>query len=123
MREFLTLFKYELKMQMPLFKRRGKDLLSNILVVSIIAFVVYVAVLLSSRILANYISVEIDKVYEPIQRAREIMNLFYIVLMVLMSVLSLERARRIFTDDKNKMVFLRLPVSRKNVFLTKFFVS
>ncbi|MBO5927715.1 MAG: hypothetical protein J6Q32_02560 [Clostridia bacterium] len=122
MSEFLTLFKYELKMQMPFFKRRGKDLLSNILVASVIAFVVYVAVLLLSRILANYISVEIDKVYEPIQRAREIMNLFYIVLMVLMSILSLERARKIFTDDKNKMVFLRLPVSRKNVFLTKFFV-
>ncbi len=122
MNEFLTLFKYELKMQMPFFKRRGKDAIGNLLMLLLTAFIVYVAVVFLSKIMQNYISVEIDKVYSPIERASEMLNVLYIALMGVMIILTLERTRKVFTDDKNKMVFLRLPVSRKNVFLSKFVV-
>lgn len=122
MKEFSTLFKYELKMQMPFFNRKGKEIISNLLALTVIALVVCVTILLLSKILNNYLSVEIDKVYQPIERAKEMLNLLYVALMVMMTILSLERARRIFTDDKDKMIFLRLPVNTRNVFIVKFLV-
>ncbi|MBO5067848.1 MAG: hypothetical protein J6C62_05555 [Clostridia bacterium] len=123
MKEFWTLFKYEFKMQMPLFGKKKKfDLLGSLFIFLIIAFLVCAIVVFLSQILQNYVLVEIDKTYEPIERAKEMLSLFYLVLLFLMTILILERTRKIFADDKNKQVFLRLPLSKRNVFLSKFAV-
>ncbi|MBO7149956.1 MAG: hypothetical protein J6V71_03575 [Clostridia bacterium] len=123
MKEFWTLFKYEFKMQMPFFgKKRKFDLLGGIFILLIVAFLVYAAVVFLSQILQNYVLVEINKTYEPIERAKEMLSLLYLVVLFLMTILILERTRKIFADDKNKQVFLRLPLSKRNVFLSKFAV-
>lgn len=123
MKEFWTLFKYEFKMQTPFFRKKGKsDLFGGAFILLIVAFLVYVAVVFLSKILQNYLLVEINKTYDPIERAKEMLSLLYLLVFFLMTILILERTRKIFADDKNKQVFLRLPLSRRNVFLSKFAV-
>ena len=123
MKEFLTLFKYEFKMQTPFFRKKGKlDVLGGIFVTLIMALLVYVGVYFLSRVLRNYLLVEINKVYEPMQRAKEILSLLYLLVIALMTILTLERTRKVFADDKNKLAFLRLPLKKRNVFLSKFVV-
>lgn len=122
MKEFLTLFKYELKMQMPFFKRRGKDVFSNVLMLLIVAFMAYAGVMFVSNLLKNYVLVEIDKVYSPLNRVSEMLNVLYVVILAIVTITFLESTRKAFTDDKNKMIFLRLPLKTRNIFLSKFCV-
>ena len=110
-------------MQTPFFRKKGKlDVLGGIFVTLIMALLVYVGVYFLSRVLRNYLLVEINKVYEPVQRAKEILSLLYLVVIALMTILTLERTRKVFADDKNRLAFLRLPLKKRNVFLSKFAV-
>lgn len=120
MREFWVLFKYEFKMQTPFFRKGGKkDWLGFVLGLLTIAFLVYVCVTFFEKILNNYVLVEINKVYEPIQRMTEMLNLVYVLGFIVITLIFLEHARKIFADDKNKVAFLRLPVNQRNIFLSK----
>ncbi len=123
MREFLTLFKYEFKMQTPFFRKKGKlDILGALYVLLIMAVIVVAGVFFLSKVLSNYLLVEIDKVYEPIERAKEILTLLYFAVVIFITFLTLERTRKVFADDVNKLIFLRLPLKKRNVFLSKFAV-
>lgn len=123
MKEFWTLFKYEFKLQTPFFRKKQKsDILGGAFILLIVAFLVYFAVVFVSKILQNYLLVQIDKTYAPIQRAKEMLTLLYLLVLAVMTIVVLERTRKVFADDKNKQVFLRLPLSKRNVFLSKFAV-
>ncbi len=123
MKEFWTLFKYEFKMQTPFFRKKGKlDISGGVFSFLIVAFLVYVAVVFIKKVLQNYIVVEIDKIYQPVERAKELLTVLYLLVLLAMTVVILERTRKVFADDKNKQVFLRLPLRKRNVFLSKFAV-
>ncbi len=123
MREFWILFKYELKMQLPFSKKKGKfDIIGTLMTLLIVAFMIFVAIIFLSKILENYLLVELNKTYAPIERASEILNIIYIFILAILTVLFLEHTRKVFADDKNKVAFLRLPISQRNIFLSKFSV-
>ena len=64
MKEFWTLFKYEFKMQTPfLRKKRRTDILGSAFILFIVALLVYVAVVFLSKIMQNYLLLEISKIY------------------------------------------------------------
>lgn len=123
MREFLTLFKYELKMQTPFLRKNSKvDVLGDAFMFLIGACLIFAAGFFISNIMRNYLLVEMYKVYDPIQRAKEILSLLYLVVLGIMTIFTLERTRKVFMDDNDRLVFLRLPLRRRNVFLSKFVV-
>ncbi len=123
MKEFWMLFKYEFKMKTPFFGKKSKvDILGWAFILFIVAILVYAAVVFLSKIIQNYLSVEINKVYQPIERAKEIISVLYLLVLTAMTLIVLERTRKVFADDKNKQIFLRLPLSKRNVFLSKFAV-
>ena len=123
MREFWTLFKYEFKLQIPFLKKREKaDFLGGMFTLLIVAILIYVSVVFLGKIFQNYLLVQINKTANPIERAKEMLSILYLLVFGVMTILTLERTRRIFADDKNKQVFLRLPLSKRNVFLSKFAV-
>ncbi len=123
MKEFWPLFKYEFKLHTS-FIRKGdkKDWLGFMLGILTIVFIVGVCVKFLAKILGNYLIVELNKVYEPLVRAVEILNLLYIIVFIVMTFIFLERARKIFADKKNKVAFMRLPISQRNIFLSKFLI-
>ena len=79
MSDFLTLFKYEFKLQFP-FKRKGQkfDFVGSLTSLLISAVIIAVVILLISTIANNYVLVEIDKIPNPTARALELMNVFYL---------------------------------------------
>ena len=123
MREFWTLFKYEFKTQTPFLRKKGKsDFLGGAFILLIVAVLVVAAVIFLSQVVKNYLLVEINKVAEPVERAKEILSVLYFIVLAFMTILMLERTRKVFLNDKNNQVFLRLPIKRSNVFLSKFAV-
>ena len=123
MKEFWTLFKYEFKLQTPFLRKKSKsDILGGVFTLFIVAFLVFVAVIFLRKILQNYLLVEINKTYQPVERAKEMLSLLYLLVLAVMTIVILERTRKVFADNKNKQVFLRLPLSKRNVFLSKFAV-
>ena len=123
MREFWTLFKYQFKSQTPLLtKGAKKDWLGLCLGFLTVAFLVFVGVIYLEKILRNYFAVEIYKVYAPIDRATEMLSFLYVLVLMVLTFIFLEHTRKVFVDNKDKDVFMRLPVSQRNIFLSKFCV-
>ena len=75
MSDFLTLFKYEFKLQFP-FKRKGQkiDLVGSLSSLLISALIIAVVILLVSTIANNYVLVEINKIPDPTARTLELMK-------------------------------------------------
>lgn len=122
-KEFLMLFKYELKMQTPFLRKKSKgDILGNAFILLIGACLIVGAFFLLSQIMRNYLNVEINKIAEPLERAKEILVLLYLIVLAIVTIFTLERTRKVFTDDNDRLIFLRLPLRRRNVFLSKFVV-
>ena len=120
MKEFLMLFRYELKSQLSFQRKKGKtDVVGNILSALISLALIVVSVVLVSTIAKNYVAIKINKVADTYARAREVLNVLYVAIILLMSVLCLERMRKTLTDAKDKMVFLRLPLKQETIFLSK----
>ena len=84
MSDFLTLFKYEFKLQFP-FKRKGQkfDFVGSLTSLLISAVIIAVVILLISTIANNYVLVEIDKIPDPTARALELMNVFYLAIIMI----------------------------------------
>ena len=120
MRDFLTLFKYEFKLQFP---HKGKnqkfDLVGNLTSLLISALIIFVFIYLISTIATNYVLVEIDKIENPVGRTFELMNAFYLGILSVMGLLGVERMRKSLTEKKDKEIFLRLPVKPQTIFLSK----
>lgn len=120
MRDFLTLFKYEFKLQFPFKgKKEKRDFVGGLMSFLITALIVVVFVYLVSTIANNYVLVEINKVSDPIGRALELMNVFYLAIIVVMSITGVEQMRKSLTERKNREIFLRLPVNPQTIFLSK----
>lgn len=120
MREFWILFKHELKMQFPLRSQKGKfDFIGSLLSLLATVLVAAVFVLLVSTIAENYVAVEIDKVSAPLARGKELLNLFFTIIILAMSVLCMEKMRSTLTQKKDKELFLRLPVKPQTIFMSK----
>ncbi len=120
MKEFLVLFKYELKMQFPIKRQKGKpDIIGSILSLLTTVLVAAVFVLLVSTIAENYVVIEANKVSAPIERGMELLNLFYAIIILATAFLCMEKMRSTLTQKKDKELFLRLPVKPQTIFMSK----
>ncbi|MBO5457792.1 MAG: hypothetical protein J6A24_02415 [Clostridia bacterium] len=120
MREFWILFKHEFKMQFPLRPQKGRfDFIGSLLSLLTTVLVAAVFVLLVSTIAENYVAVEIDKVAAPLERGKELLNLFYTIIILAMSVICMEKMRSTLTQKNDKELFLRLPVKQQTIFMSK----
>ncbi len=120
MREFFVLFRHEFKLQFPLKPQKGKfDLIGSLLSLLTTVLVVVVFVLLVSTVVENYVAVEINKVSAPLERAKELLNLFYAIIILAMSFICMEKMRSTLTQKKDKALFLRLPVKPQTIFMSK----
>ena len=120
MREFLILFKHEFKMQFPFRSQKGRfDLIGSFLSLLTTFLVVAVFVMLVSTIAQNYVVVEINKVPAPLERGKELLNLFYTVIVLAIAGVCMEKMRSTLTEKKDKELFLRLPVKPQTLFMSK----
>lgn len=117
---FRVLFKYEFKKQFPIsFKKEKKDIVGSVLSFLVTAGIIGMFIYFLSIISKNYIAIKIDKVYDPTSRAYELLNVFYVAILLLMFVLSLENMRKTLVDKTDKQVLLKLPVKEQTLFLSK----
>ena len=120
MREFLILFKHEFKMQFPFRAHKGRfDLIGSLLSLLTTVLVGAVFVILVSTIVENYVLVEMYKVYAPLERAKELLNLFYTAIIIATAFVCMEKMRNTLTQKKDKELFLRLPVKQRTIFMSK----
>ncbi|MBQ8844687.1 MAG: hypothetical protein IJ008_01565 [Clostridia bacterium] len=123
MSEFLTLFKYELKKQFPAFFKRDKKHLAGFLFSSIFTLVIIgLCVFLMSIITKNYVLVKVDKVLDSSTRAYELLNLYYVFILIAMIFICLEKMRKSFVDKTDRKIFLRLPIKQQTLFIAKLIV-
>ena len=120
MKEFLILFKHEMKLQFPLKRQKGKiDILGSALSFLTTLLVAVVFVLLVSTVVRNYVRVEIHRVPAPLERGRELLNFFYAVILLATSFVCMEKMRSTLTQKKDRELFLRLPVKPQTLFMSK----
>lgn len=120
MREFLILFKHEIKMQFPMKRQKGKiDIVGSLLSLLTTLLVAVVFIWLVSSVVKNYILVEIHRVPAPLERARELLNFFYAVILLATSIVCMEKTRGVLTQKKDRALFLRLPVKPQTLFMSK----
>ena len=120
MDKFLILFRHELKSQLPLPKKgRRYDLFGFLLVALLIGFISFVFIKLLSAVVSSYVLVKVDKIADPMLRAKELLNACYIFVLAALVMAGLESMRRSLTDHKHKELYLRMPVSSKAIFLSK----
>ena len=121
MNKFLTLFKHELKSQLPLLPRKGRryDLFGVLLMFLVVIIISAVFVVMLSAIVSSYVLVKVDKVTDPVLRSKELLNVSYIAVLLALVMAGLENMRRSLSDRKEKELYLRLPVTGETIFLAK----
>ena len=140
MRNFRTLFKYERRMLFP--GAHGKrfdffgaltSLIFTLAIAGIFGWLVY-------SIADGYLDVKADRVIDPIAgyiklegaggkviqvrdsmaRAYELLNAVYVIIIVALGIMCLEKMRSTLTRTADTPVFLRLPVKNGTIFRAKF---
>ena len=107
-------------MQFPFKPQKGRiDLIGSFLSLLTTVLVAVVFVMLVSTVVDNYVIVEINKVAAPLERGKELLNLFYTVIILAMSFTCMEKMRKTLTEKKDKELFLRLPVKPQTLFMSK----
>lgn len=120
MKNFLTLFRFEVKELLAINRGKRKfDFLGTLVSLAISFLILFVLGIFAYAILESYIEVRFDKVYDTLGRTHEFLNLIYTILIVALAFLSLLRMRRVLSDFPGKELFLRLPVKSSTVFLAK----
>ncbi len=120
MHNFLTLCKYELRKQFPKGGKDSKtDVVGIVLSLVITLFVAAIFILLLSTIATNYVAIKINKVQDPIGRASELLNVFYLGTVLAMTFMSAEKIRKTLSQEEDKRIFLRLPIKPETMFLSK----
>ena len=120
MKEFLILFKHDMRMQFPLKRQKGRlDILGSALSLLTTLLVAVIFVWLVSTGVQNYVLVEIHRVPAPIERGKELLNFFYAVILLAISFACMEKMRSVLTQKKDKELFLRLPVKPQTLFMSK----
>ncbi len=117
---FWTLCKYEFKKTLPS-RRRGKrrDYIGYAISLLITLAIAGAFVFLLNTIGESYVEVKINKVRDPLARSAEFLNLLYTAIIIALSIMCLERMRKILSKSKEKEIFLRLPVKPETIFLSK----
>lgn len=121
MNSFLILFKHELKMQFPLKPQKGKriDILGTLLSLLMVFLVCAAFVVLLSTVVENYALVKVNKISDPIMRTKEMLSVCYLGLIAALTLLCLENMRRTLTEQRYKVLFLRMPVKHETIFFAK----
>ncbi len=122
MREFMILFKHELKMLFPSIvvgKKKKYDIFGFVLSLLITLFIASVFIMLVARIAKGYVDVRVDKIIDPSKRAVELLNVLYLFVIVLMVIGCTRKMSGVLAERKNKEIYLRLPVKHQNLFLSK----
>lgn len=84
--------------------------------------VVGVVILLMNVITDRYLLVQVGKVVDKESRALELLNLFYCISICFLVFVCVEKMRKTFTDKTDREIFLKLPISTYELFLSKFLV-
>lgn len=121
---FLTLCEYELK---KIFgfegsKRKKRDFISSFLNVVITVGIAVAFIFFLSIIADNYAEVKINKVSDPLSRAAEFMNFTNTAIIIVLAFVSLERMRKVFAKSAESQIFLRLPVTPTELFMSKMLI-
>lgn len=121
---FLTLCEYELRKAVGLSgsKNKKKDFIGSFISIVITVGIAVAFVFFLSIIANNYAEVKINKVSDPLSRAAEFMNFTYTAIIIVLTLVSLERMRKVFTKSRESEVFLRLPISPTTLFMSKMIV-
>lgn len=122
MREFWVLFKHELKMLFPIFgynRKRKHDIFGTILSLLLTLFVAVVFVLLLVNVASGYLTTKVDKVLNPKERAVELLNILYLIIMIFMVAICLRKMYQTLTAKVNREIYLRLPVKKQTILLSK----
>lgn len=120
MNEFLILFKHELKTQFPFASQKRKgDVVGTILSLLITLLILTTFFGLVYTIADTYVTVKVDKVSAPIERASELLNVCYFVIIFATSFACVEKMRSTFSQQKDKHLFLRLPIKQQTLFMSK----
>ena len=121
MDNFKILFKHELKMRFPLKPQKGKkiDILGTLLSLLMITLIAVVFVKLLSTVASNYTLVRVNKVYDPLMRTKELLNVCYMAVITALVIAGLENMRKTLTDTKYKSILLRMPVKHQTIFASK----
>lgn len=124
MNSFSVLFKQECKEYFPFFrKNEKKDIVGNGLSFAIILILAVGIIFLFLSVVSTYITVELNRVEAPYERASELLNAMYVIISILLVVFGLEKIRKVVNDQKDKAILLRLPIKSSTIFLVKFIIS
>ena len=117
---FWTLFKYEFKKTLPTRRRGKKSDITGTLISFFITLAIAVAFFFFLNVIAqSYVEVKINKISNPLARSAEFLNLLYSAAIAALSIMCLERIRKIISKDEEKLIFLRLPIKPEKIFLSK----
>lgn len=122
MREFLILFKHEIKMLFPVLsvtKKKKRDFFGALLSILVTLLLVATVIVLLSRIAKGYVSVKVNKVLNPYKRATELINIVYCFIIVVMVFACVRKIGETLASKKNKEIYLRLPIKQQTLFLSK----
>ena len=104
MREFLILFKHDLKMLFPILnlKRKRFDVFGILCTLLLTALLSVIVVSLVSKIATGYVLVKVNKVLNETQRAVEFLNLLYCFMFVVMIFSCVRKIHSTLRIKKNK---------------------
>lgn len=120
MRDFLILFRFELREIFALRENRRKlDLLGSLVSLLITALVLATVGVVLFAVVDSFVTIKLNKVSNPMARAGELLNLIYTVIIIALSWLSLVSMRKHLVNFAGREVFLRLPIKSSTVFLSK----
>lgn len=125
MRHFLILFKHEFRMQFPQKKKDRIDIVGTALSLLITLLILGVFVYLLATIVGNYVTIKLydDRLgvitSNPTARTVELLNVIYTIIIVALSAMMLEKMRSTLARQRDKVLFLRMPVKQQTIFLSK----
>lgn len=121
MREFLILFKHDLKMLFPIlnFKRKKFDVFGILCTLLLTALLSVIVVSLVLKIATGYVLVKVNKVLNETQRAVEFLNLLYCFMFVVMIFSCVRKIHSTLRIKKNKQIYLKLPIKPQTLLLSK----
>ena len=100
-------------------KKRKHDYFGGILSIVLTAFIGVAFVFLLLNVSNGYLTTRIDKILNPSERAVELLNFLYLIIMVFMIVISLRKMHQTLTAKGNKEIYLRLPVKKQTILISK----
>lgn len=120
MKTFLTLFKHERRSLFPSLNLKKKpDIIGGLLSLLVSALVIGIFLFMISTIAKNYVNVRINKVSDPIARSAELLTVLYVIVILAVAILCLEKMRNTLASKAGRDIFLRLPISSKTLFFSK----